>query len=159
NFANLDPYSFFTLDVIRGPGAASPTINNSIGGTANIDPGVPSGAPSGTVSYGFDGSGGLLFNVSAEGETRNKRVALGISMTSNAIPGPINGFPIINLGNNFFLAALNGNQLFSCLSQPCSQVIYPSTPADIAGLPQTTQVSAIACCATKATQDYINSQQ
>src|SRR5581483_5082127 len=34
NFANLDAHSISSLDVVKGPGADSPTINNAVGGMA-----------------------------------------------------------------------------------------------------------------------------
>src|SRR5581483_8355516 len=42
NLAMLDTQSVSSLNVIKGPGADSPTINNAIGGVVDIDPGVPS---------------------------------------------------------------------------------------------------------------------
>src|SRR5581483_1730869 len=91
NFASLDPYSIQALDVVRGPGAESPTINNAIGGEVNIDPGSPQGRPPMQFASGFDGEGGTSVHFLASGESKNKRVALGGTDSSVDSSGPIYG--------------------------------------------------------------------
>src|SRR5581483_7140604 len=112
NFADLDTSSISGLEIVKGPGADSPTIDNAIGGVANITPLVPSGSPSGNITYGFDGSGGLQFKIALQGMTKNHRLGLSVTSSSYAVDGPIGGFPYLNpYFSNYFFGVLNGDKV------------------------------------------------
>ena len=63
----LNSYILQSVEVIKGPGAASPIISRAIGGTANFRTIDPTAHPSGTLSLGFDSFGGTFSNFGASG--------------------------------------------------------------------------------------------
>src|SRR5581483_8111855 len=124
NLGYLDTNSLSSLDIVKGPGADSPTINNAIGGVADINPLIATGPPSATLSYGTDGNGGLQFNLTAQGETKNKRFGITATATSYALSGPIGGFPYLELSSDgqssFDLGVLANGELVAGAGNPGS---------------------------------------
>src|SRR5581483_254757 len=139
DFATLDPYSISALDVVRGPGAESPTINNAIGGVVNVDPGTPQGQPSIQFSTGFDGQGGEDLHVIASGESKNKRLGLGMTISSVDSPGPIYGtFDLSGFGSELYLGQINGVQIACIYGTSCfNQTLL--TPNHVVGYAVTSQ--------------------
>jgi outer membrane receptor for ferrienterochelin and colicin len=162
NYANLDPYAFLSMDVVRGPGAASPTINNAIGGYINVEPGVPTGPPSGSVSVGTDGLGGLNTHYSFMGQTPNKRVGISLVASSLTSPGQVYaGFPLAAPSTFSGYNSLNG-QPYTCPSfgaNACTSrtVLLPPTVQGF--FPGNTTTKAIICCYYSNTPDFYNIQQ
>src|SRR5581483_4893513 len=160
NLANLDTNSISSIDVVKGPGADSPTDNNAIGGVANIVPMTPSGKPSAILSYGFDGNGGLQFNLNAQGETRNHRLGLAISSSSYTLPGPIGGWPQFDYlyspwGITAAIATINGKSvpiLPYGFNSNC--VGYNYAPHLNGGFSTLGTAPLIGCCYSKFYQDY-----
>ena len=155
NLANLDTNSIASLDVVKGPGADSPTDNNAIGGVANVVPVTATGKPSGVLSYGFDGSGGLQLNLSAQGETKNKRLGVSVSATSYTLAGPIGGFPEFVFDATpwgpYGVGVLSGGTLIGQVAN--SSLNNYSYLPHIAGGGSTVESSLIGCCFTQDTQD------
>jgi len=162
NFANLDPYAFLSMDVIRGPGAASPQINNAIGGLVNVEPGVPTGPPSLNVSIGTDGLGGINTHYAFVGETPNKRVGIGFVASSQTSPGQVYaGFPLAAPSTFSGYNSLNG-QPYSCPAfgaNACTSRVVLLPPSVQGFAPANNVTKAIMCCFYSNTPDFYNIQQ
>jgi len=165
NFAYLDPYSFASLDVLKGPGASAPNINNAIGGVINIEPGIPSGPPSFNFSTGTDGLGGLNTNFSISGSSQNKRVGLGIVASSITSPGVLFNSVGFTAPPQFGgWTTLNG-QSFSCTppsgsSNPKCVTTVSLLPPNLYGFgPNKTITQALVCCTTSSVPDFHNMQR
>jgi len=61
----LNSYILQSVEVIKGSGAASPTISRAIGGTVNFRTIDPSAHPSGPITVGLDSFGGIFSNFGA----------------------------------------------------------------------------------------------
>src|SRR5581483_675926 len=136
-----------------------PTINNAVGGVANITPLTPSGAPSATINYGFDGSGGLKFNFVGQGQTKNRRFGIAVTAGSYALAGPIGGWPQFNFTcSRFGYGVINGNEIVAPDYSQFSYGYNPYLPHIYGGFYKIS-VGAIGCCVTKYTQDTTLNQQ
>ncbi len=60
----LNDFMFSNIEVVKGPGADAPVVNNAIGGTTNFRTKDPTLTPSPQVLFGFDNHGGTLSNLS-----------------------------------------------------------------------------------------------
>ncbi|MEO6913095.1 MAG: TonB-dependent receptor [Candidatus Baltobacteraceae bacterium] len=60
----LNSFMFGSVEVIKGPGADSPVVNNAIGGTTNFRTKDPTLMPSAELLVGADNRGGTLSNFS-----------------------------------------------------------------------------------------------
>src|SRR5581483_7371663 len=160
DLSKLDTNGISSLNIIKGPGADSPTINNATGGVADIIPLTPSGRPSGTLSYGFDGSGGLQLNLSAQGETKNKRLGLSLSATSYTLAGPIGGWPYFNFAtSNFATGFIDGTEPISYdFNNHGGGTNYSYLPHINGGF-SSQSTPAIGCCVTKFSRDTTLTQQ
>ncbi|HKU68056.1 MAG TPA: TonB-dependent receptor [Candidatus Baltobacteraceae bacterium] len=58
----LNPFMFGSMEVVKGPGADAPEVNNAIGGTTNFRTKDPSLAPYSQLLFGFDNRGGTISN-------------------------------------------------------------------------------------------------
>lgn len=60
----LNAFMFSNIEVIKGPGADSPEVNNAIGGTTNFHTKDPTSSPAAQMLFGVDNRGGTLSNFS-----------------------------------------------------------------------------------------------
>ncbi len=60
----LNTFMFGSVEVVKGPGADAPVVNNAIGGTTNFRTKDPTLTPSPQVLFGIDNHGGTLSNLS-----------------------------------------------------------------------------------------------
>ncbi|MDQ2992646.1 MAG: TonB-dependent receptor [Candidatus Eremiobacteraeota bacterium] len=60
----LNSNMFGSVEIVKGPGADSPVVNNAIGGTTNFRTKDPTLTPQAELSFGFDSHGGTLSNFS-----------------------------------------------------------------------------------------------
>ena len=60
----LNAFMFSNIEVIKGPGADSPEVNNAIGGTTNFHTKDPTASPAAQMLFGVDNRGGTLSNFS-----------------------------------------------------------------------------------------------
>lgn len=60
----LNSFMFGGVEVIKGPGAESPVVNNAIGGTTNFRTKDPTPTPLAELLFGVDNRGGTLSNFS-----------------------------------------------------------------------------------------------
>jgi len=105
------------------------------------------------LRYGFDGSGGLQFNLVAQGETQNKRVGLAVTATSYTLAGPIGGFPQ-SVGP--FAGLIDGSTVEVRIlpSTSCLQYLPHINGGHIAATS-----SSVICCNTNFTRDTTLEQQ
>jgi outer membrane receptor protein involved in Fe transport len=61
----LNAFMFGSMEVVKGPGADAPEVNNAIGGTTNFRTKDPTLKPYTQVLFGFDNHGGSLSNLEA----------------------------------------------------------------------------------------------
>jgi len=87
----LNSYILQSVEVIKGPGAASPTISRAIGGTVNFRTIDPSAHPSGTITVGLDSFGGIFSNFGASGTVG--RLGYVVDYAVYGTPGPLNKTP------------------------------------------------------------------
>jgi outer membrane receptor protein involved in Fe transport len=58
----LNSFMFGSVEVVKGPGADAPQVNNAIGGTTNFRTKDPTATPTSQMLFGFDNHGGTLSN-------------------------------------------------------------------------------------------------
>ncbi len=85
----LNPFLFGSMEVIKGPGAAAPEVNNAIGGTTNFRTKDPTLKPYAQMLVGVDNRGGTLSNF----DYSNTIGKLGfvIDMATDNNPSALNG--------------------------------------------------------------------
>ncbi len=85
----LSTYMFGQIEVIKGPGADAPVVNNAIGGTTNFRTKDPTLTPEADVMAGFDNHGGTLSNISVSDTNGRLGYILDIATSNN--PSALNG--------------------------------------------------------------------
>jgi outer membrane receptor protein involved in Fe transport len=61
----LNAFMFGSMEVVKGPGADAPEVNNAIGGTTNFRTKDPTATPYTQVLFGVDNRGGTMSNLQA----------------------------------------------------------------------------------------------
>ncbi len=130
----LNSFLFGSVEVIKGPGAESPVVNNAIGGTTNFrtkDP-TPSAVPD--LLFGFDNRGGSYSNLSISDTVGKLGFVVDVATQNN--PSALNGKQVLYdpSGGTF-----NGTSL----SSDTVKNYVPPTASRI-----TNQYSLLACCYT-----------
>ncbi len=87
----LNSFVLQDVELIKGPGAASPTISRAIGGTVNFRTLDPSSRPRGTLTLGVDGFGGVFSNLGYSATVG--RLGWLVDYAVNGTPGPIHDQP------------------------------------------------------------------
>ncbi len=87
----LNAFVLQDVELIKGPGAASPTISRAIGGTVNFRTLDPSTRPRGTVTLGVDGFGGVFSNFGYSNTVG--RLGFLFDYAVNGTPGPVHDQP------------------------------------------------------------------
>ena len=85
----LNSFMFSDAEVIKGPGADSPLVNNAIGGTTNFRTKDPTLTPIAQYFAGIDNRGGTMTNVSYSNTFG--RLGLVIALAQNNDPSALNG--------------------------------------------------------------------
>ncbi len=83
----LNSFALQSVELIKGPGAASPTISRAIGGTVNFRTLDPSTKPRGTFTLGADSFGGVYSNVGYSNTVG--RLGFLFDYAVNGTPGPL----------------------------------------------------------------------
>ena len=130
----LNSFMFGNIEVVKGPGADAPEVNNAIGGTVNFRTKDPTLNPKPEFLAGFDNRGGSFTN-------------FGISDTIGRL-----GF-VFDFASDNNPSALNGKQVYfdpsggalpsGPLSGNASNTTVPNTVSSL-----TTQYPLLACCWT-----------
>ncbi|HZZ65634.1 MAG TPA: TonB-dependent receptor, partial [Candidatus Baltobacteraceae bacterium] len=130
----LNSFMFGNVEVVKGPGADAPVVNNAIGGTTNFITKDPTLTPTPQFLFGFDSHGGTLSNLS-------------FSDTIDRL-----GF-IVDLATQNQLSALEGKQVYfdPSFGTYNGQTLNGNTgrtniPGTVSNLP--TQYPLVACCYT-----------
>jgi hypothetical protein len=134
-----------SIDIVKGPGATTPSINNAINGSVNfitVDP--RSSRPGGRIEFESDGFNGSIFKSKYVGRLGDK-LSFALGYDQQESPGPSDGRPtpfILGQNNN---NAINGQPFAQCVGSNC----YSATGANAAryfGSPPIVDVQAVGCC-------------
>ena len=87
----LNSFVLQSVELIKGPGAASPTISRAIGGTVNFRTLDPSTRPRGTFTLGVDSFGGVFSNIGYSNTVG--RLGFLVDYAVNGTPGPLRDRP------------------------------------------------------------------
>ncbi len=85
----LNSFMFGDIQVIKGPGAESPVVNNAIGGTVNFRTKEPTLKPAAQLLFGFDNHGGSLSNFSYSNTVG--KLGFVVDLASDNTPSALNG--------------------------------------------------------------------
>lgn len=87
----LNPYMLSSVEVVKGPGALVPQINNAIGGTINFRTQDPTLKPQGHALFGVDNHGGTFSNFDVSG-TFGGRFGMVADFSSIDTPSAFNNY-------------------------------------------------------------------
>lgn len=85
----LNAFMFGAIEVVKGPGADSPEVNNAIGGTTNFRTKDPTLKPYAQLLYGVDNRGGTLSNFQFSDTIG--RLGFVIDLATNNNPSALSG--------------------------------------------------------------------
>ena len=130
----LNSFMFSNVEVIKGPGADSPEINNAIGGTSNFRTKDPTADPSAQMLVGVDNRGGTLSNLSFSDTI--DRLGFVVDLATNNNPSALSGKQVYYdpSGGLFAGGTLHGNSTNSNVGNTNSNI--------------TTGFPLVACCYT-----------
>ncbi len=159
NLQYLNPAVFGNVDVIKGPGAASPQINYAIGGSVNFRTLDPTSSPRGDLIAGIDSYGGSFSSLAFTGSALHGRLGYAVVNAYNGTPGPNNGvatnFALTNSVNSLNASAPNPSGGAAVNFGGTSKIV----PIPNVQNPQNLgSVSAFACCFPVSDQ-YFNKSQ
>lgn len=128
----LNSFMFGNVEVIKGPGADSPVVNNAIGGTTNFRTKDPTLAPAVEFLAGVDNRGGTLSNLSFSNTTGRLGFVVDLATYNN---------PSALSGKNVYYDPSGGSYNNSSLQGNATQTNAPGTVTPI-----TTGYPLLACC-------------
>ncbi|HET9095330.1 MAG TPA: TonB-dependent receptor [Candidatus Baltobacteraceae bacterium] len=88
----LNSFLFGSIEVVKGPGADAPEVNNAIGGTTNFRTKEPTLKPYSQILFGVDNRGGTLSNLQFS-DTVGK-VGFLVDLATNNNPSALHGKPV-----------------------------------------------------------------
>ncbi len=137
----LNTFLFSSVEVVKGPGADAPEVNNAIGGTVNFHTKDPTLTPTPTFLAGLDNRGGTFTNFGIS-DTLGGRLGFVVDVATDNNPSALNGTQVYYdpSGGAYQNTTLYGN------------TGYTQVPHTLSYLP--TQYHLIACCYTL--QGYLN---
>src|SRR5579872_4834367 len=146
------------IDVVKGPGATTPSISNAINGTVNfvtLDPHAKPGAIFGAESDGF---GGTIVRFKAATRLTSKlSVALGYQQWES--PGPSNGTPELFIVGKNNVNLINGAAFSNCVATNCQFTPSPNASRYYSpGSLQPYAVQGLGCCSIDQTAYSSRSQ-
>jgi outer membrane receptor protein involved in Fe transport len=129
-FLNTDVLQ--SVEVIKGPGASSPTINYAINGTVNFRTLDPTANLTGQVKYGYDSYGGQQSNFRISDTVLNHKLGFVLDYALNGTPGPVINSPSYITPSTSWL--INGGAFVSAttassLTGVQNQIPYASSTA------------------------------
>lgn len=128
----LNSFMFGNVEVIKGPGADSPVVNNAIGGTTNFRTKDPTLTPTAELLAGVDNRGGTLSNFSFSNTTGRLGFIVDLATYNN--PSALSGKNVYYdpSGGAYNGGTLQGN------------TAYTNAPGTVTGIP--TGYPLLACC-------------
>lgn len=99
----LNAFMFGSVEVVKGPGADAPQVNNAIGGTTNFRTKDPTVTPYSQLLFGFDNRGGSLSNF--EYSNTIGKLGMVFDLATNNNPSALYGTPV------YYSSAANGGLL------------------------------------------------
>lgn len=137
----LNTFMFGSVEVIKGPGADSPEVNNAIGGTTNFHTKDPTLTPTPEVLVGLDNHGGSFTNFGIS-DTLDNRLGFVVDVATDNNTSAINGTRVYYdpTGGYYNGNTLSGNSSATRVGNTYSFL--------------TTQDPLLACCYTL--QGYLN---
>ncbi|MDQ2664054.1 MAG: TonB-dependent receptor, partial [Candidatus Eremiobacteraeota bacterium] len=128
----LNSFMFSNVEVIKGPGADSPVVNNAIGGTTNFRTKDPTLTPEASFLVGLDNRGGTLSNFSFSNTTGRLGFVVDLATYNN---------PSALSGKNVYYDPTGGAYNGDTLTGNSTQTNAPGTVTPI-----TTGYPLLACC-------------
>lgn len=123
----LNSFMFGAVEVVKGPGAESPVVNNAIGGTVNFRTKDPSLTPTGGILYGVSSYGGTFSNFDFS-NTFNNRLGVVADFATVNDPSVLNGKQVCFDPSGGFLnsdgTALNGNTGYANVGNTQSNIAH-----------------------------------
>jgi hypothetical protein len=120
----LNSFTLGSVEVVKGPGAAAPEVNNAIGGTVNFRTLDPTRRPSGYESIGMDSFGGMSSNFGYSNTVLNGKLGFVIDYAVHGTPGPLHDFTSYAPISSSWL--INGMAQSSSTSSTKSTLPYPT---------------------------------
>ncbi len=130
----LNAFMFGSVEVIKGPGADAPEVNNAIGGTTNFRTKDPTLTPAAQMLFGVDNRGGTLSNFSFSDTIGRLGFVVDVATDNN--PSALSGKQVYFDPSGGFLSGgkLQGNETSSNVGGTSSNI--------------TTGYPLVACCVT-----------
>lgn len=123
----LNTFMFSNVEVIKGPGADSPEVNNAIGGTTNFRTKDPTLTPTTQLLFGVDNRGGSFSNFSLADTVG--RLGFVFDFATDYNPSALSGQQVYYdpSGGVVNGASLNGNTSYSTIPGTVSNVpsVFP----------------------------------
>ncbi len=134
----LNSFMFSNVEVIKGPGASAPEVNNAINGTVNFRTKDPTETPTPDFAFGVTSIGGSWANFGLSDTVG--RLGFVVAFAGLDDPSPLNGKRVLIDPSNFYLGtSTNSDQL----SGNATYTQVPNTQDSIQ-----TGYSLLACCYT-----------
>lgn len=135
----LSSFMFGSVEVVKGPGADSVTVNDAINGTINFRTKDPTALPAPDYQIGFTTNGGTYANIGLTASALDGRLGYVFAVSTENDPGPQNGKQVLIDPSNAFLGNPKGPQL----SGTATYTNVANTQSNIQ-----TGYSLLACCYT-----------
>ncbi len=138
----LNTFMFSGVEVVKGPGADAPEVNNAIGGTVNFHTKDPTLAPTPSFLAGIDNRGGTFTNFGISDTILDGHLGFVVDVATDNNPSALNGTQVYYdpSGGTYHGGSLFGN------------TGYTQVPNTLSFLP--TQYHLLACC--YMLQGYLN---
>lgn len=130
----LNTFMFGSVEVVKGPGAESPVVNNAIGGTTNLRTKDPTPDFEPNVLFGIDNRGGTYSNFSVADTLGRLGFIVDVATQNN--PSALNGKQV-------YFDPTFGNWNGNTLTGNSSSTQLPGTASFV-----TNQYPLLACCYT-----------
>ncbi|MDB5028249.1 MAG: hypothetical protein JWO66_1938 [Candidatus Eremiobacteraeota bacterium] len=123
----MNSFTLGSVEVVKGPGAASPVVNNAIGGTINFRTLDPTRRPSGYETFGMDSFGGTSSNFGYSNTVLNGKLGFVVDYAVLGTPGPLRNFTsFAPIGTSWLI---NGQ----AIATPTSNSTLPAYPTQSSG--------------------------
>ena len=122
----LNSFTLGSVEVIKGPGAAAPVVNNAIGGTINFRTLDPTRRPSGYETIGMDSFGGVSSNFGYSNTVLNGKLGFVLDYAVAGTPGPLQNFTSFAPISQSWLINGQAQTAATSTAKPVAQLPYPT---------------------------------